>query len=243
MMNRFDGNTILVADIDQVYGMQLVEVLKSHGAKCAFANGIAESKHLFEKYDFEIVIANYFLADGIIHQLIEWSHENMKTPPIFTAMGYPLPGEAELLQKHSIAEVFSKSDRTKILSGLSHLLFDFQQFQKSLMEMIIPYELTFELNVNSQKLLARPIEMSAESIFLCLGQSFEPGSFAEMSFSMDLNKGSQKFVIPGNFANEASGGQYFNIDQTYSRHWNRFLNLMNEKQSNISTFIKKAAGY
>lgn len=242
-MNRFDGSSILVVDIDRLYGTQLVEVLVSHGARCVFASGIAEAKKLFERFDFDLVVSNYYLADGIIHQLIEWSLANIKRPPIFTAMGYPLAGDAELLQKHCIAEVFSKNDRTRILTGLSKLLFDFHQLKNSLMELIDPTEVVIEMKVNSHRLLALPIEISSESIFLSLGQCFEPGLFGEMNFSLNEKKYIHSFVIPGHFASQAPGGQHFNINQTYFGHWKMFLNLMDEKQTDISTFMKKAAGY
>lgn len=242
-MFRFDGSSILIVDMDRLFGMQLSEVLTSAGARSVYAGSIAECKNLLKTYDFDIVVSNYYLTDGIIHQLIDWCEKNVKSMPIFTAMGYPLPGDADLSQKHSIADVFSKNDRNRILAGISNLLFDINQFHGSLLEMLDPNEVMIEMKVNSQRLLVRPIEISQDSIFLSINQDFEPGSFGIMNFSLNDKNQIHNFVIPGYFAAKSSGGQHFRINRTYHGHWQNFLDRMQAKQMDISTFMKKAAGY
>lgn len=242
-MNRYDGNTILVVDIDRVYGTQLAEVLSSLGAKAFFGSSIAEAKELLLQFDFDIVICNYYLTDGIIFQLIDWSEKNIKTLPIFTAMGNPLPGELDLLRKQSIADVFSKGDRARMFTGISNLLFDFKEFQGSLQEMISPTEVMIELKVKEERMFVRPIEIADDCIYLLLKQQFQPGMFGIMNFSLREHREVQHFVIPGFFAGQFGGGQQFRINRTYQGHWKIFLDHMQDKQMNISNFLKKAAGH
>ncbi|WP_408098722.1 hypothetical protein ACJVC5_07355 [Peredibacter sp. HCB2-198] len=241
-MERFDGNVILVVDIDRVYGTQLTEVLALQGARSFFACSLAEAKELLAQFDFDIVICNYYLADGIIFQLIDWCEKNIETLPIFTAMGNPLPGEIGLLHKQSIADVFSKGDRTRMLNGLSNLLFDFKEFHGRLQEMIHPNEVMIELKVKSERMFVRPIEIADDSIYLLMKQEFQPGMFGIMNFSLCENKDIQHLVIPGFFAGRFGGGQQFKINRTYQGHWKIFLDHMQEKQMNITNFLKKAAG-
>ena len=241
-MNRFDGNNILIVDIDRIYGTQLAEVLASHGAKTFFGSSLAEAKELLLQYDFDIVICNYYLTDGIIYQLIDWSEKNIKTLPIFTAMGNPLPGELDLLRKQSIADVFSKGDRGRMFTGISNLLFDFKEFKGNLREMISPTEVMIELKVKEDRMFVRPIEIADDCVYLLLKQQFQPGMFGIMNFSLREQLEVQHFVIPGFFAGQFGGGQQFRINRTYQGHWKIFLDHMQEKQMNISNFLKKAAG-
>ncbi|WPU65784.1 DNA-binding transcriptional response regulator [Peredibacter starrii] len=242
-MNRYDGNTILIVDIDRVYGTQLAEVLASQGARTSFGSSIAEAKELLLQFDFDIVISNYYLTDGIIFQLIDWCEKNIRTLPIFTAMGNPLPGELDLLRKQSIADVFSKGDRNRMFTGISNLLFDFKEFQGNLQEMISPSEVMIELKVKEERMFARPIEIADDCIYLLLKQQFQAGMFGIMNFSLREKKEVQHFVIPGFFAGEFAEGQQFRINRTYQGHWKIFLDHMQDKQMNISNFLKKAAGH
>ena len=66
---RLDGNSILVADADTVYSSQLRDALCRQGASCFHATDINSAKELIGKYNFDVVIANYYLSDGIIHEL------------------------------------------------------------------------------------------------------------------------------------------------------------------------------
>ena len=241
-MNRFDGNTFLIIDIDRAYGTQLAEVLSSQGAKSFYACSIAEAKELLLQFDFDIVLCNYYLTDGIIFQLIDWSEQNIKTLPIFTAMGNPLPGELDLLRKQSIADVFSKGDRARMFTGVSNLLFDFNDFQGSLKEMISPTEVMIELKVEAERMFVRPIEIADDCVYLLLKNQFQPGMFGIMNFSLREKRELQHFVIPGFFARKFGGGQQFRINRTYQGHWKVFLDIMQEKQMNISNFMKKASG-
>jgi hypothetical protein len=241
-MIRLDGNTILVVDTDKVYGTQLKEVLSIHGGTCFFASDIASSKDLLKKYDFDLVISNYYLVDGLIHQIIDWSAKTLSYQPIFTCIGYPLPADSDLSQKQSIADVFSKSDFSRMLSGISYLLFDFDEFQKSLNELVAPEEIKINLKAGDRSLVVSPLEISSDKVFLLLDEEFNKGTFGILKFSFVYEKKVHDFVIPGLFEGKFSGGQVFKISSAYNTSWNRFLNFLHLRQLTITGFLKKAAG-
>jgi hypothetical protein len=241
-MNRFDGNTILIAEGDRVFGTQLAEVLSFKGATCFYAEDLENAQKLFGKYDFDLVISNYYLSDGVIHQMIDWCSENLQTLPIFTCIGYPLAGDCELSQKHSIADVFSKNDPRRILSGLSKLLFDFNQFHESLLEMISPTEVLIEIQVGISSFIVRPIELNNDSMYVHVDRQFARGTFGVLKFSLGQDENSQNFIIPGFFEGKFSEGQVFRINRKYISNWLKFLAFLDDKQMKITCFMNKAAG-
>lgn len=241
-MIRLDGNAILIADSDTLYGMQLADALSLHGARCFRAEHISEAKFLLKKYDFDLVISNYYLVDGIIHQLIDWSTINLDSLPIFTCIGYPYPTES-FSHQHSIAEIFSKNNSGRIVASLSKLLFDFNQFQESLLEISTPTEILIELHSGGRTDIIRPIEINDESLYFQFDAASPRGTFGILKFSVLSETQGENFLIPGYFDGDSSSGQLFRINQKYLTNWARFIRCLNLKQLNITNFLKKASGY
>ena len=241
-MIRLDGNAILIADSDSSYGAQLADALSLHGARCFRAEHISEAKFLLKKYDFDLVISNYYLVDGIIHQLIDWSTNNLETLPIFTCIGYPYPAES-FSHQHSIVETFSKNDSRRILTSLSKLLFDFNQFQENLLEMTSPTEILIELHSGGRTDIVRPIEINDESLYFQYDIVSPKGTFGILKFSILSEAQGENFLIPGYFDGSCSSGQLFMINQKYLTNWARFIKFLNLKQLNITNFLKRASGF
>lgn len=237
-MIRLDGNTILVADTDKVYGTQLVEVLGIHGAKCFFAEDISYAKELLAKYDFDLIVSNYYLPDGIILHLIDWCADKNNYLPIFTCIGHPLPSEIEFSHKQSIAEVFSKNNFPRMLQSISRLLFDFTEFYDNLLEMMAPSEVRIEAVVNNKNHIINPIELNAEGLFVHFESEIKKGSFGILKFSLAYENQNQNFIIPGYF-----DGTYFKVNTNYLPNWEKFLKFLNLRQVNITKFMNKAAGF
>ena len=239
---RLDGNSILIADPDTAYGIQLSDALTFYGAKCVVAEHLSAAKVHLKNHDFDMIISNYYLSDGIIHQLIDWCSFNLEILPVFTCIGYPFPGEIELSRKHSISQVFSKNDSRKILASVSNLLFDFNEFKGNLLESVVPAEILIELHVEGECHLIRPIEITTESVFIQLDNISPKGTFGILKFSLISNGQTQNFLIPGNLAGKFPGGQLFKINQKYHGSWDKFLKFLNLKQMRITHFLNKASG-
>lgn len=237
-MIRLDGNTILVADTDKVYGTQLAEVLNMHGAKCFFAEDISFAKELLKKYDFDLIVSNYHLPDGIIHHLIDWCVEAIGYLPIITCTGHPMPSEIELSQRQSIVEVFSKNDFPRMLQGISRLLFDFSEFYDNLLEMMAPSEIRIEAIVNNKNYVINPLELSTEGLFVQYDSEIKTGSFGILKFSLSYENQNQNFIIPGFFE-----GPFFKVNSNYLSNWDKFLKFLSLRQVNITKFMNKAAGF
>lgn len=239
---RFDGNSILIADPDTSYGLQLSDALTFHGARCSVAEHLSAAKIILKRQDFDMVISNYYLADGIIHQLIDWCTAHLPTVPVFTCIGYPFPTDSEISRKHSIADTFSKNDSRRILNSVSNLLFNSNDLKESLHELAIPTEILIELHISGKTHMVRPIEITEESVFLQLDSVAEKGSFGILKFSL-INEGqTQNFLIPGHMDSQFPGGQLFKVNPKYLNNWNRFLTSLNLKQMKITHFLNKVSG-
>lgn len=241
-MIRLDGHSILIADHDSVYGLQLSDTLTFHGARCYTAEHIAAAKLLLGKYDFDMVISNYYLADGIIHQLIDWCNQNICLLPVFTCINYPFPAESAISKNHSIAEIFTKGDPRKILTTISELLSSPGEVATVFMDQFSPKEILLELHVNGKTHLIRPIEITEKSLFIQSDVSCQKGTFGILKFSLITNGQSQNFLIPGHVEIHSSGSQAFYVNQKYLRNWEKFLKFINLKQLRITSFLNKAAG-
>lgn len=236
-MIRLDGNAILIADPDLAYGMQLSDSLSFHGAKCFIAEHLSEAKVLLKKYDFDLVISNYYLTDGIIHQLIDWSSRELKSMPIYTCIGYPY-SDRKLSEKHSIADLFTKSDSRRIVSSLSKLLFDQQQFKENILELLTPREIMIELHMGGVSQFIRPLEIHHQGLYLQNVEPFEIGAFGILKFSLLSAGQTEHFLIPGHFEER----EHFKVSSNYLPNWEKFVAYMDLKQLNVTNFLHKAAG-
>jgi CheY-like chemotaxis protein len=242
-MIRFDGNTILIADSDDSYVSRLSAVLSEHGATCFTAADIEESKKCFRQHDFDLVIANYYLSDGIIHQLIDWCSSNLKMQPIFTCTSYPLSNDVSLCHKQSIACTFSKTDTGSLLTALPHLLFDLNEYHERLLEIVSPEEIKLSICIGEKDYLVSAIEVTDESIHVDIQDMIKNGTFGILTFSLDVENEIHNFKIPGSFTNKCADGMIFTVNKNYVSSWEQFLKFLSMKQMNISDFLNKAAGY
>lgn len=240
---RLDGNSVLIADADYAFSDHLKESLTSLGANCFQANDLEMAKSLLLKHDFDVIISNYYLSDGIIHELIDWCSKNLENLPIFTCVNYPLPTDYNLSQKHSIADIFSKHDPERIARGLSRLLFDFNELHMNLLELITPKEVVIEILVHQQTYLIKPIEIGEASLLFDSPSQFDRGSFGVLKFSLLSDDQTQNFIIPGFVEYSDSSGILMKIDPAYVPNWNKFRSYLDHKQVKISQFLKKASGY
>lgn len=239
---RLDGNSVLIADPDYDFSDQLKISLSELGASCFQADDLDEAKMLLGKHDFDVIISNYYLTDGIIHELIDWCSKNLESLPIFTCVGYPLPTDSNLSKKHSIADIFSKNDPDRIATGLSRLLFDFNEFHLNLLEIMSPKEITIEILIDKKNYVVKPFEITEETLLFDSPKDFQRGSFVIMKFSLFNDEQTQNFIIPGFVESQDSVGTTLKIDTAYLYNWKKFRNYLESKQVKISQFLKKASG-
>ncbi len=240
---RLDGNSVLIADADYGFSDQLKESLTLLGANCFQAADLDQAKVLLVKHDFDVIISNYYLSDGIIHELIDWCSVNLESLPIFTCVGYPLPTDCNLSQKHSIADIFSKNDPQRIATGLSRLLFDFNEFHMNLLELITPKEVVIEILVDRKTYQVKPIEISEETLLFDSPRAFTRGTFGVLKFSILSDDQTQNFIIPGFVEATDASEVLLKINKAYLPNWLKFRTYLNNKQVKISQFLKKASGF
>jgi CheY-like chemotaxis protein len=239
---KISGNIILLADSDKAYAQDTTSALTELGCVCHYAQDLLQAKSLLKTQDFDLVICNYYLSDGVIHQLIEWSVENLKVLPIFTCVGYALPGDIEISQRYAISDTFTKSDPTRMFSGIARLLFDFNQFYNSLLEMIAPTEIILEIQVGGEIHFVKPIEVSMQKVFFQSENPFDHGAFGFLRFYIKLGEDFHNFNIPGFITQEGLEEFNFQIHPSYLVNWDRFLGYLEVKQIDITDFLARATG-
>ena len=242
-MTRIDGNSILIVEGDKAYAAQLADCLNFHGARCFRAETLTQARELLGKYDFDLVISNYYLSDGVILQLIDWCNDTLKSLPLFTCVGYPIVGDKRISQRHSIVDVFNKNDPQAMLKRVSRLLFDFDELYESLLQMIAPNEILLEFQFEEKTYHVTPIEITSDSIFFQADQNLDHGMFGVVKFIIQGEGYSERFVIPGYLKIETSHSACFCVHEQYRLNWERFLLFLNRKQGKITDFMKKAAGF
>jgi hypothetical protein len=242
-MIRLDGNAILLADSDPGFLNPLADELSRHGARCFIAADMGQARELLSKFDFDLVISNYYLSDGIIYQLMDWCTNNLSFLPIFTCVGHPFGADEGISQKQAIVNVFHKHETRQILSGVSRLLFSFSDFHENLLEMIDPSEIKIEICVSEYNFLVSPLEINEDNVYLAMDREFSKGTFGVLKFAVVLEERYHSFIIPGSLDEKCQSGQVFVVDDKYRGHWKHFLNYLNMKQVKITKFLSKAAGF
>lgn len=237
-----DGNTILLVEGNPEFSIELQKEFEIGGAIVFTANSLESALESVDKFSFDVIVCSYYLPDGLIHHLIDWSKENLDQLPIFLALGSSIPADDELLRRHLISGTFSKkSEPEKIVTAISKLLFDFDKFYQSLLEMIEPKGVQLELVVKDEKYHVGPIEMTDSGIFVAAEKKFEMGTFGLLRISVFEDDYLKHFTLVGSLDGVMNGGQHFKINESYENTWFNLLNLLQEKQMSITRFLAKVA--
>ncbi len=240
---RLDGNSFLVIDGDTTYVQGLVKSVQGAGGICSGAVFMEDAKALLTASDIDVVICSYYLPDGIIHQLIDWCKTNLGTMPTFTTIGYPLNGESDFLHRQLVAEVFYKAqEHEEIIKSLNLIVFDFEQFKASIMDMLDPKGISLELLSNKEKHEIKAIEITSDSLFISAEQKFEFGSFGLLRVTIFDDGNIENFPVIGFFEGHFPGGQLFKVHEDYGQVWSRLLTKLDEKQLSIINFLQRASG-
>lgn len=241
-MSRLVGNTVLIVDADKDLGKKIQDILESRGAIVFMVDSVDFAISTLEEFEFDIIISSYYLPDGLIHHMIDWCRHNLDQLPIFVALGTSVPADDELLKRHLISGIFSKTtDPEKIVDSLNKFLFDFDQFYQRLLEMIEPRGVQLELMVEDKRWCVQPIEMTGNGIFVSVDKKFEMGTFGLLRVSVFEEDYLQNFTMVGSLDGIINGGQHFKINESYENTWNKLLNKLQEKQMSITRFLSKVA--
>jgi hypothetical protein len=240
---RLDGNTFLVIDGDVNYVQNLRFSIQNAGGNSSGAIFLDDAKNILKTSGIDIVICSYYLPDGIIHQLIDWCKTELDSLPTFTTIGYPLEGEKDFLHRQLVADVyFKKQSHSEIIKSLSMLIFDFEHFKKSLLEISEPRGIVLELFSNRSKHRIKALEITPDSLFISAEESFEFGDFGVLMVSVFDQGEFENFQVIGFFEGHFPGGQHFKVHNDYMPVWSRLLTKLEEKQLSIDKFLQKAAG-
>lgn len=242
-MKRLDGNSILIIEGDKVYTEKLRQTFVNTGAQVAIVWSVTDAVKSLEIYDFDVVLCGYYLPDGLIHHVIDWSREHLKLLPVFVALGSSIPGDESLLRRHLISYIFSRSDdHLKIVDGIYGFLFDFNKFYESLLAVVEPRGINMELTVNTERMAVTPIEITQDGIFVALPNRFENGTFAHMNICLYENMKVESYTLIGSLGGKMLGGQLFKINESYRGTWHKLISRLEDRQMHITGFLRKVAG-
>ncbi|HXH73820.1 MAG TPA: hypothetical protein VNJ08_02575 [Bacteriovoracaceae bacterium] len=242
-MKRLDGNSVLIIEGDSVYNHKLKEVFSLSGAQTFSAFNLEEAIKSLEIYDFDIVICSYYLSDGLIHNVIDWSKQHLQSLPVFVAIGSSMPGDEELLHRHLISYVFNKGHNpVSLVSAVQGFLFDFNRFFESLLFMVEPKGICLELVVKQSIFEVNAIELTNDGIFVSMESPFDLGTFALLRISIYEGSQVENYTLVGSLGGNIPGGQHFNVNESYSHTWNNVLAIIDKKQLTITKFMKKVSG-
>jgi hypothetical protein len=240
---RLDGNTFLIVDGDSKFVHELMKSIQDVGGVCNGSVFIEDAKTVLKASSVDVIICSYYLPDGIIHQLIDWCKDNLDSMPVFTTIGYPIHGENEFLHRQLVADVyFKKQSHDEILKSLSMLVFDFEQFRQSLLEIANPRGISIELFSNKEKYWIKAIEITSDSIFIGADKVFEYGSFGLLMITVFDQGELENFQVLGFFDGQFPGGQHFKVHSDYAHIWKRLLQKLEDKQLSIDKFMHKVSG-
>jgi CheY-like chemotaxis protein len=236
------SNNILIVDTDSLYVKKLKHVMANSGANCFQGFFVKDAMKVLKEHDIDLVICNYYLPDGLIHDLIGWAKNNIKQLPIFISIGQSIPGDENLLKLQLIADVWERNiSDEQLLSHVSRLVFNQEEFRQTLLELLEPRGLNLEFILNRAIFLGKPIEIMENCLLFSSDEVTSYQGVGHLRLSLYDGHEFNLFNVLGTIeiGNQQSS---FNIHKDYQAIWNNLRHALEEKQIHVSNFLGKVTG-
>lgn len=243
-MKSLVGNSILLVDNDQPFVEKLKKSLNDKGASTFGVCFIEDAKTILLNRDIEFVICSYYLADGLIHQLIDWCKETLDDLPLFVSLGIPSHTDIDIQHRHLIADAWEKIDSIdKLVEIISKHAFNEGQFKEVILGLVENRGIKIELISDRQKIMAMPQELVKDGLFVTTEIPYPVNTCAILRLSVYEGDQYINFSVLGFFREIQSTGQKFCVFGGYLKTWDKVLNLIEKRQLRTTKFLKKASGY
>ncbi len=241
-MSRFNGNSILIVDNDQVYATQLKEILEARGAMVMKTLSLQEARIGMNRCDFDMVICSHKLPDGHARELVEWCKDSLSSLPIFAAIGNCTQLEKKQLEKLGVKSFLSKSDSAILFDDISKALFSIESFGKDFLEAKFEKGIAYELKVGGKKIVVRALEILEKGIILSFETPFTFGHPATLVLTACDGLMIDSCIVNGTLQGESSDGQFFKVNDEDLVSWRQLLKQLDKKQDEVTEFLKRASG-
>jgi len=241
-MIKFNGNSILLVEGDRAYAYQLKQILEDRGAIVSLAQDMKEARNSLNKSDFDLMISCHKLPDGSARDLVEWAKDNLSTLPTFAAIGNCTQLEMKQLQKLGVESFFSKTDSVKLFDDISKALFSFDEFKKNFLESRYERGISYELSASGKTISVKALEIMDKGIFLSFDGPFAFGHVAILKLTCTEDLHIESISVSGVLQGEFSEGQFFKVNDDELNKWENLLSQLDQKQGEVTEFLKKASG-
>lgn len=241
-MIKFNGNSILLVEGDQAYAYQLKQILEERGAMVVLTHNLKEAKNSLNHSDFDLLISSHKLQDGNVRDLFEWAKDSLSTLPTLAAIGSCTQLEKKQLEKLNVRNFFSKSDSVKLFDDISKALFSFDDFKKNYLESKYERGIAYELSADGKKISVKALEIMDKGVFLSFEGPLALGLVATLKLTCSEGLHIESITVSGVLQGEFTGGQFFKVDDDELKKWEVLLSQLDQKQGEVTEFLKKASG-
>lgn len=241
-MTRFDGSNVLVIDEDRLFAAQLIQVLTGRGATCFSCSTFKEAKEFFQKYSFDVVISNYYVTDGLIHQLIDWCKGQLDFLPLFISLNEPTHADRRFMIHQCIAENLVKKTPHHLIDQITPMLFSFEDFKNDIIDYFEENGILIELVVKNTIYHVKPIELDLECMTFDVADRFQEPLTAILKVRVKESQNKIDNFVALGMCETTSNGTSFKVHRSYEPTWAKLLINLGSRQLRIKAFLKKAAG-
>lgn len=242
-MKRFDGNSILWVDADYVYAKNFEKILKGDGAQVFYVKTIESAFTKLKTHDFDIIVCNYSGEGDDFYKLVDWCKYNLEIPPVFVALSGLEKVDKLFLHHYQIAEVISKKDELNLnLKKLYYLLFDFDKFYQSMLDISEPRGIFFNLLIDHSYSELKVNEVFEDGALLAVGRPVGLGSKALLRVLVHDSGKVESYLFSGFIEENFEEECLFKVYPIYLSSWGKFLSVLNEKQTRINNILNKVSG-
>jgi CheY-like chemotaxis protein len=227
---------------DQAYAYQLKQILEERGAIVVLSQNLKEAKNCLNHSDFDLMISSHKLTDGNVRDLFEWVKDSLSTIPTLAAIGNCTQLEKKQLEKLGVKNFFSKSDSVKLFDDISKALFSFADFKKNYLESRYERGISYELSTGGKNITVKALEIMDKGIFLSFEGPLAFGHVAILKLTCTDDLHIESFSVSGVLQGEFSEGQFFKVNDDELNKWGNLLSQLDQKQDEVTQFLKKASG-
>lgn len=234
-MKSLIAHHFLIVDTDVAFACELALAIKEAGGESSIVSSGLQAISCLKSFGADVVLCGSLgIADTTM--LKSWFEANRDKNTKFIQL-FTTPSQ------HQLFASLSYQSTSEIIEQLPQYLFGMEDFFKVLIQDAEPKAITYKLKLPENSLSLDPLEVNAEGIYFSTEHSFAFDDVKALKISFNQANKTKSFDLPGVMEYHSKGGPFFRIHPNYQFQWDIVLHNFENKQEDISGFLKKAAGF
>lgn len=234
-MKSLIAHHFLIVDTDVSFACELALAIKQAGGESSIVTTALQAVSCLQSFGADMVLCGK-LSFRDTNLLLSWREENMShSTKVIQLMTQKMDSQPFI--------GLAYSNISEIIEQIPQLMFGKDDFFKLINQENQPTEIGYQLKLQTDSLSLDPLELTSEGMYFTTENSFAFDDVRGLKVTFLQMGQAKSFDLPGVMEFHSKGGPFFRVHPNYQLQWDHVLEKFQDKQNDISGFLKKAAGY